>query len=200
MPLQQLGSGLPHSCPWIPVSPVAPTQTFELSAPQPSWWCRPSHTQVQLAGIAQVLSSPQGDVQAHRCPMPGQQSRGALLLTHLAGLHAWPHKGWGSSGTALGKAQQTKCPLLWNLNSGSHLPLYSQAPLADQKGFWWADGSWNGNSWVQGILRTPSPTAVLPLPPLCALLWVCRWVFSSYCTITSASQQPTATQCRVLFC
>lgn len=191
MPLQQLGSGLPHSCPWIPVSPVAPTRTFDGAdhhTRRYSWLGLP-----RSSAAHRETSKPTG------VPCPRQHSRGALLLTHLAGLHAWPHKGWGSSGTALGKAQQTKCPLLWNLNSGSHLPLCSQAPLADQKGFWWADGSWNGNSWVQGILRTP-PTAALPLPPLCAPLWVCRWVFSSYCTITSASQQPTATQCRVLFC
>lgn len=48
------------------------------------------------------------------------------------------------------------------LNSGSHLSLCPQAPLADQKGFWWADGSWNGNSWVQGILWA-SPHTVVPL-------------------------------------
>lgn len=41
---------LPHSCPWVPFSPVAGTWTYEPLRPQPycSCWHRPSHTQSWL--------------------------------------------------------------------------------------------------------------------------------------------------------
>lgn len=71
------------------------------------WWCRSSHTPVQLARIPQVLSSPLRDTGV---PHPRQQllPTPKVLWCWLVWVGFMPgHKGWDSAGIALGKAQQS---------------------------------------------------------------------------------------------
>lgn len=161
--LQQLGSELclPDSCPYIPVSPVAPTRTQEPSAQLvvqsiphtgTAGWDSPGPQQPA------ETSQPTG------VPCPGQQ---LLPVPRSSGVHS---SGWVP---CLATRAETPLGQPWERPSGQSVPsseILTQVPtcLCAPRLLWLIrkafDGSWNGNSWVQGILWAPLPTVV----PLCS--------------------------------
>lgn len=101
MPLQQLGSGtLPNSCPWIPVSPVACTRTFELSAHCPIGGADHHTHRYSRLGLPRSSAAHRETPQPTGVPCPRQQ---LLPVSRCSGVN--------SSGWVLCLATRAETPL-----------------------------------------------------------------------------------------
>lgn len=117
--LQQLGSGA-LSAPQLPLDPSLTSfmhpdiWALRPTAPKSSWWCRPSHTEVQLVGTPQVLCTPLRDTPAHRRPTPQAAAppipEVLWCWLHLGEFHAWP-QGLGLLWDSPGKGPADKVSL-----------------------------------------------------------------------------------------